>query len=237
MYCNHCGQPVSEGARYCSACGAPVGAAAPGPGERTGGTPSGGYGPPPPPSAEAAAPAATPSAYGTSPYAYSPPAPAATAPVPVPEPVAAPRYAGFWRRFWGLFVDRFALTVVLFPVGLLFGFNLLHQIMEEPEMTPERFMSLVFGSMSMWLVRTFAEWVYFSAFQSSSRQATLGQMLLGIKVTGLDGRPIGFARATGRYFASWLSAATLLIGFIMAAFTQRKQALHDMIAGTLVVRT
>ena len=72
--------------------------------------------------------------------------------------------------------------------------------------------------------------------QSSSRQATLGKMALGIKVTSLDGERISFLRATGRYFATILSSLLLMIGYIMAAFTQRKQALHDMIASTLVVR-
>jgi len=129
------------------------------------------------------------------------------------------------------------LGIVLFPVGLVFGINMLMwPFTHGDEMTPERLMSILFGSLSMWLVRTFAEWVYFSAFQSSARQATPGQMLLGVRVTGLDGGRIGFGRATGRYFASWLSAAILLIGFIMGAFTERKQTLHDMIASTLVLR-
>ena len=152
----------------------------------------------------------------------------------VPSP--APRYAGFWRRFWGLFIDRFALGVVLFPVGLMFGLNFLWPFTHDGELTPERFMAIIFGSMSVWLVRTFAEWVYFSAFHSSPRQATPGQMLFGLRVTGLDGERIGFGRASGRYFASWLSAVILLIGFIMGAFTARRQTLHDMIAGTLVLR-
>ncbi|MDX6593454.1 MAG: hypothetical protein QOJ13_2650 [Gaiellales bacterium] len=65
--------------------------------------------------------------------------------------------------------------------------------------------------------------------------ATLGRRALGIKVTDVEGNRITFARATGRYFAKILSALTLLIGYIMAAFTARKQALHDLIAGTLVV--
>jgi uncharacterized RDD family membrane protein YckC len=59
---------------------------------------------------------------------------------------------------------------------------------------------------------------------------------LGLKVTDLEGRRISFARATGRHFAKILSGLMFFIGFIMAGFTQRKQALHDMIAGTLVVR-
>jgi uncharacterized RDD family membrane protein YckC len=61
-------------------------------------------------------------------------------------------------------------------------------------------------------------------------------MALGLKVTDTEGRQISFARASGRHFAKILSGMILLIGYIMAGFTERKQALHDVIAGTLVVR-
>ena len=70
---------------------------------------------------------------------------------------------------------------------------------------------------------------------SSEKQATVGKMVLGMVVTDVNGGRISFGRATGRHFAKWLSALILGIGFLMAAFTERKQALHDMIADTLVV--
>ena len=70
---------------------------------------------------------------------------------------------------------------------------------------------------------------------SSEWQATVGKRALGMVVTGVDGSRISFARATGRHFAKYISAIILFIGFIMAAFTAKKQALHDMIAATLVV--
>ena len=82
-----------------------------------------------------------------------------------------------------------------------------------------------------------ANWIYEAAMESSSRQATVGKMALGLKVTDLKGRRVSFARATGRHFAKFISGMILLIGYIMAGFTERKQALHDMIAGTLVIRT
>ena len=72
--------------------------------------------------------------------------------------------------------------------------------------------------------------------ESSSRQATLGKMALGLKVSDLKGNRISFARASGRHFAKIVSGMILLIGYIMAGFTNRKQALHDMIAETLVLR-
>jgi uncharacterized RDD family membrane protein YckC len=72
--------------------------------------------------------------------------------------------------------------------------------------------------------------------ESSSYQATLGKMIFGMKVTDLYGNRISFARATGRHFAKILSGMILGIGFIMVAFTERKQGLHDLLAGTLVRR-
>lgn len=85
-------------------------------------------------------------------------------------------------------------------------------------------------------ISTLINWLYFALMESSGRQATLGKMALGIVVTDLNGDKIGFGRATGRYFAKILSGLILFIGFIMVAFTQKKQGLHDMIAGTLVVK-
>jgi uncharacterized RDD family membrane protein YckC len=81
-----------------------------------------------------------------------------------------------------------------------------------------------------------AAWLYFSLMESSAYQATLGKRLVGIMVTDLSGQRIGFGRATARFFAKYLSQLILYIGFFMAGFTQRKQALHDLIASTLVVR-
>jgi uncharacterized RDD family membrane protein YckC len=78
-------------------------------------------------------------------------------------------------------------------------------------------------------------WLYFALLESSRLQATLGKLALAIKVITLDGGRIGFWRATLRTIAKYLSAAILMIGFIMAGLTRRKQALHDYIAGTLVI--
>ena len=79
-------------------------------------------------------------------------------------------------------------------------------------------------------------WLYAALFQSSRLQASPGMLALGLRVTTLDGERIGFGRATGRYFATFLSAIILFFGYFMIGWTQRKQALHDMMAGTLVVR-
>jgi uncharacterized RDD family membrane protein YckC len=79
-------------------------------------------------------------------------------------------------------------------------------------------------------------WLYFAIMESSHFQGTVGKIVLGMKVVDLQGNKISFLKATGRSFGKYLSSIILLIGYIMAAFTEKKQALHDMIAGCLVVK-
>jgi len=79
--------------------------------------------------------------------------------------------------------------------------------------------------------------IYEVVLESSASQATLGKRIFDLKVTNLDGNRISLARALGRHFAKYISSVMLLIGFIVAGFSARKQALHDMIARTLVQRT
>ncbi len=85
------------------------------------------------------------------------------------------------------------------------------------------------------LIEIITPWLYFSLLESSPKQATAGKMAIGIIVTDLQGNRISFGRATGRYFAKIVSAIIIFIGYIMAGFTQKKQALHDMISGCLVI--
>jgi uncharacterized RDD family membrane protein YckC/ribosomal protein L40E len=134
-------------------------------------------------------------------------------------------YAGFWRRFVALIIDGLLLGIV---GRLVFGrfavpFLLFPKI--KSLMAPNFFFSyFTLG------------WVYYSLMESSYRQATLGKMAIGIMVTDLEGKRISFARATGRHFAKIISLLILYIGFIMAGFTHKKQALHDLIADCLVVK-
>ena len=79
-------------------------------------------------------------------------------------------------------------------------------------------------------------WIYYAAFESSRHQATLGKMALGLRVTDCYGRPISYGRASARYFGKLLSSLILGLGYLMAAFTERKQALHDIMAGCLVIK-
>jgi uncharacterized RDD family membrane protein YckC len=79
-------------------------------------------------------------------------------------------------------------------------------------------------------------WLYFAGFECSSAQATPGKMALGLVVTNLNRERISFGRAAARYFCKFLSELILYIGYLMIGFTAKKQGLHDMIAGTLVLK-
>lgn len=83
---------------------------------------------------------------------------------------------------------------------------------------------------------TILGWLYYTLLESSKKQATLGKSIIGIKVTDLNGNRISLGRANARYWSKIISALILFTGFIMAGFTQKKQGLHDIIAGTLVVK-
>jgi uncharacterized RDD family membrane protein YckC len=88
-----------------------------------------------------------------------------------------------------------------------------------------------------WIVIMVITWLYYAKLQSGPRGATYGKRLMGLRVVTVDGRPLSFLNATGRYFAKFISGMIpFAIGFLMAAFTEKKQALHDMIAGTVVVK-
>ena len=77
---------------------------------------------------------------------------------------------------------------------------------------------------------------YYASLQSSKWQATIGKKLLKIKVTTMEGRRIGFIRATVRYIVMFGLSSIFFIGYLLALFTPRRQALHDLIARTVVVK-
>ena len=161
-----------------------------------------------------------------------PQGPAAT--VPTRAYVAPVRYGGFWIRFVAALIDWFIVGIVVWPISGMMALAI--GVAGGAVSMPSIGVHLVRGIVG--LAFSFcANWIYEAGMESSSKQATLGKMALALKVTDLQGRRISFARATGRYFAKIISGMILLIGYIMAGFTERKQALHDMIAGTLVERT
>lgn len=141
-------------------------------------------------------------------------------------------YGGFLRRLAAALIDGALLSLGGVLFGLLFigGASL---ALAFAGMSPDSAMevakkgSLVAGGLAAWL--------YFALMESSSRQATLGKAAVGLLVTDQQGQQISFLRATARFWGKAASASVLGIGLMMAAFTRKKQAMHDVIAGTLVV--
>ena len=138
------------------------------------------------------------------------------------------RYAGFWIRFAGAFIDGIVVGVG----GGIINAAVNPMIVAASRGGPNMAWSVMGVN---WSVSTCVGWIYVALMQSSSHQATLGQMATGLRVTDLEGRRINFARATGRYFAAVLSGCILYIGYLMMLWSPRKQTLHDQIAGTLVL--
>ena len=116
-------------------------------------------------------------------------------------------YAGFWKRFGAIIIDGFILAIINTILSIIIS----------------KYVSIL------------TYWIYFAVLESSSSQATFGKMVIGIIVTDKDGNKISFDRATVRHFCKIISGMLLCMGFILAGVTQKKQALHDLIANTLVV--
>ena len=133
-------------------------------------------------------------------------------------------YAGFWKRFGAAIIDGVLLMVASSMIGTFLG--LLYSLT-----TGTSVGAGVLGHVSLVLV----SWLYYAIMESSSTRGTLGKMALGIQVTDLSGNPISFARATGRHFGKFISMLIVCVGYLMVAFTAKKQGLHDMLAGCLVV--
>jgi uncharacterized RDD family membrane protein YckC len=129
-------------------------------------------------------------------------------------------FAGFWRRFAAALIDSVLLGIGFFVLTLVFFF------FHEMGATVVRW--LVQPS---WLA---GAWLYYALMESSDKQGTFGKMALTLRVTDLHGSRVTFGRATGRYFGKFISGLPFGIGYMMAGWTSKKQALHDHIAGTLV---
>jgi uncharacterized RDD family membrane protein YckC len=147
-------------------------------------------------------------------------------------------YAGFWLRFVAWIIDSLVLQVVLsFVLIPFFGHSVIREILHGHQISgPEDLLPLLAGIWRMILIQRVLEWLYYALTESSAWQATLGKKALGLRVTDLQGERVSFGRATGRYFARIITHLTFFIGYIMAGFTEKKQALHDVLAGCLVVR-
>ena len=149
-------------------------------------------------------------------------------------------FAGFWKRFAAYLIDSIVITIVavilVLPFIVVLGVGVaLTASMEDPAHALPAIVGAVLAYLFVVILAMVGEWLYFALMESSQHQGTLGKMAVGIKVTDMNGAPVSFGRATGRFFAKFISGLTFGIGYIIAGFTEKKQALHDMIAGCLVV--
>ena len=152
------------------------------------------------------------------------------------------QYAGFWLRFVAYIIDDLIVGFVGFLISLPFIGGIIFSAINmenTQELTGSSFMGIagILGSVTGLVLASIAVgWLYFALMESSKNQGTLGKMALSLKVTDLEGNPISFARATGRYFGKILSSMVMMIGYILAGLTEKKQALHDILAGCLVIK-
>lgn len=207
MYCSKCGTAIPQNAAFCAACGQQV----------------------------------------PSPTAPTPPQPPASVPATQTgwQTIAAqPRitYAGFWLRVAAAIIDGIALSIPLAPFFFIFFAGLIPSLIHNQD-PMEIIAALLPRLMFYLLVVLLASWLYWSLLESSAWQATLGKKALGLYVTDTSGRRATFARTSGRFFAGRgighipsIGGLYYLISCICAGFTEKKQALHDIIASCLVLR-
>lgn len=154
-------------------------------------------------------------------------APAPATPAPTASGSKAPtNYAGFWLRVVAVLIDGVVMMVITAVIAFGAGFALGMAGYAENE----ELLSAVGGGIGL-----ITQWAYYVFMESSNKMATVGKSALGLIVTDMEGRKIGFGKANGRFFGKFLSGFTLGIGLLMAGFTAKKQTLHDMITGTLVL--
>ncbi len=145
------------------------------------------------------------------------------------------RYAGFWRRLVAFLIDSIIVVIIGCIggsfIGLMYGF--LAAATTWGDISPGSIGTGAGVVGFIWGIA--ADCLYFTALESSSMQATPGKMVLSIIVTNYEFGRIGFGQANARYWGKFVSSVIFGIGFLMVAFTERKQALHDQFAGALVI--
>lgn len=226
MHCDRCGRQASEADRFCAGCGATLGT--------------------PEPAAPLAVsepialaethaePAAAP-AYGATmpppPLPFSPPVeapapPAYAAPTYARTPEPALPYAGFWRRLVAMLLDGMLL---FFPQAILRVLLGLPVLSYDDEWGDKTALTAEACGLALALV-------YCATLEASGGQGSLGQQMMGLAVTDSHGRRIGFGRALARQFAKVLSTLLCGVGYLLQLWNGKRQTLHDMICGCLVLR-
>ena len=217
MYCSKCGGVMADGAAFCPNCG------------------------------QAFAVAAAPPSFSMMGVSAATPLGAGGAAIPPYAGYAAvPRveYAGFWVRFLAWLIDNVVMGVgvvlILIPLIFLTGVRtVLDDFHPNEDMNDAGVFMLVGFVFVLATASLVVTWLYHALMESSEWQATLGKKALGLVVTDMAGQRVSFGRTTGRHFAKIitnLASFGIGLGYLMAAFTEKKQALHDMLAGCLVLR-
>jgi uncharacterized RDD family membrane protein YckC len=158
-------------------------------------------------------------------------------------PAATVTYAGFWLRVLAYFIDAIILGVFGVPIligaamalgvgGILSGIPRGGNPFENG-MPPVFFLFIWFCA----LLAIGGTWLYHALLESSEWEGTAGKKALGLIVTDMNGQRVSFARASGRHFGKIVTSFIPLgIGYAMAGFTEKRQALHDLLASCLVLR-
>jgi len=145
-----------------------------------------------------------------------------------PPPPGSSGYAGFLLRAGAYLLDSLLLSIVILIVW-------------RPELDPnldwQQMVEKLQANRSLVIGQFLLSWFYFALFESSPWQATLGKKAFRIKVTDMEGRRLNVLRTSLRHFCKVISQFTFFIGFAMAAFTPRRQALHDLLSRCLVLRS
>jgi uncharacterized RDD family membrane protein YckC len=212
VYCSKCGSEISATTAFCSTCGQAISSVVP----------------------------TLPSLSPVDPNQYAPIIPPSYGVVQY----SGVAYAGFWLRFVAFLIDGaisfFLFLILLIPLFILTGAgSALSRIDSGENISDEvaTFVGIAFF-LGFLVVTVGIRWLYYAFSESSSWQGTLGKKMLNLTVTDMAGQPISFARASGRYFSKFITnLIPLAIGYILAGFTEKKQAIHDMIASCLVLRS
>jgi uncharacterized RDD family membrane protein YckC len=211
VYCSKCGSEISATTAFCSTCGQAISGLVP----------------------------AIPSLSPVDPNQYAPVVPSSYGGLQY----GGVAYAGFWLRFVAFLIDGVvalvAFVILLIPLFILTGAGaVLSKIGSDEDISDNVGAALGFGFILGFIgIILVVSWLYYALSESSAWQATLGKKMLNLKVTDMSGQPISFGRASGRFFARIITKLIPLgIGYMLAGFTEKKQAIHDMIASCLVLR-
>ena len=139
-------------------------------------------------------------------------------------------YAGFWQRFVAALIDGLIMYVVQMIVFSVFGVSMMKA---DPNLLAD---GLPASLGIAYVISLGLQVAYYAYLESSEKQATFGKQAMGLVVTDMNGGRITMLNAAGRFFSKIISGVILFIGYLMQPFTEKKQALHDMIAGTLVYK-